>query len=104
MNQVQFRAVLFDPAIPTPERPVQAFFTREDVAREWAKLNLERSSEKAEVWLYEMQEISVGSWMRKGLSTLQKSKELSGNSDTEKGLKFKKSPKSQRDPSKQSKV
>jgi hypothetical protein len=60
---LQYRAYFFDPDIPRPERPVQIFATDLAHIQEWAKQKLNNSGPHAEVWLYEMKEVLIGSWV-----------------------------------------
>lgn len=59
------RAYFFDPKVPRPERPEQAFFQHTAQAEDWAKKKLEKASDEAEVWLYEVTETLIGSYKKK---------------------------------------
>ena len=62
---MHYRAYLYDPTVPRPERPVQAFFVTLSSAEDWADKLLRSAGEGSEVWLYELEETLVGSWKRK---------------------------------------
>ena len=64
MNTLQYRVYLFDPNIPRPERPVQAFFTHKVMAEEWARKQLAAAGPGSEVWWYEVKEILQGSFKK----------------------------------------
>lgn len=62
MNATQYRAYFFDPDAPRPDRPEQIFASDQAHIKEWAKKKLNSSGPNAEVWLYELQEVLIGSW------------------------------------------
>ena len=64
MDTLQFRMTLFDPTVPRPERPVQAFATNMKVVEDWAAKYLAISGVGSEVWVYKLEETLVGSYKR----------------------------------------
>jgi hypothetical protein len=64
MNTLQYRVYLFDPTVPRPERPVQAFFTHKARAEDWARAGLSGAGEGSEVWLYQILEVLEGTYKK----------------------------------------
>ena len=65
MNTLQYRCYLYDPEVPRPERPIQAFFTSKMQAERWANEVLRKASNNSEVWIYKIEELLEGSWKKK---------------------------------------
>ena len=57
MATLQYRVYLFDPTVPRPERPVQAFFNHKTQADSWAEKYLRSAGEGSEVWIYKIEEV-----------------------------------------------
>ena len=65
MSTLQYRVYLYDPTVPQPETPVQAFATQLSVAENWAQNYLRSAGEGSEVWLYKIEETLQGSWKKR---------------------------------------
>ena len=65
MSTLQYKVYLFDPTVPKPERPVQAFFTHLPAVEDWAKQYLAGAGEGSEVWVYKCEEILQGSFKKR---------------------------------------
>jgi hypothetical protein len=65
MSTLQYRVYLYDPNIPRPERPVQAYFNHIKQAEDWSSKMLASAGENSEVWLYKIEEVLEGSYKKK---------------------------------------